>query len=134
MIYKIHLLSVAWTTLAAFVMSSVYYMAFGKLRMKYMDDPKAVAYMKQVKLWKMLAEFLRGLAIIYILAYFFERFNIDFSSAISFVILLWIAFPVFLLSGSVLWDRRPWQLAVIHSGDWLLKLMLIACLLHIGQH
>ena len=122
------------TALAAFVMSSVYYMAFGKLRMKYMDDPKAVADMKQVKPWKMLAEFLRGLAIIYILAYFFERFNIDFSSAISFVILLWIAFPVFLLSGSVLWDRRPWQLAIIHSGDWLLKLLLIACLLHLGQH
>lgn len=134
MIYKIHVLSVGWTALAAFVMSSVYYMAFGKLRMKYMDDPKAVADMKQVKPWKMLAEFLRGLAIIYILAYFFERFNIDFSSAISFVILLWIAFPVFLLSGSVLWDRRPWQLAVIHSGDWLLKLLLIACLLHIGQN
>jgi uncharacterized paraquat-inducible protein A len=134
MIYKIHLLFVAGTALAAFVMSSIYYMAFGKLRMKYIDDPKAVADMKQVKPWKMLAEFLRGSVIIYIMVYFFEKFNINFSSAISFVILLWIAFPVFLLSGSVLWDRRPWQLAVIHSGDWLLKLLLIACLLHLGQH
>jgi hypothetical protein len=39
---------------------------------------------------------------------------------------LWVAFPVVLLTGSVVHEKVPWQLAAIHSGDWLVKLPLIA--------
>ena len=38
-------------------------------------------------------------------------------------LLLWNGFPVILLTGSILWQNVPWQLAVIHSGDWLIKLI-----------
>lgn len=38
----------------------------------------------------------------------------------------WAAFPVVLLTGSVIWEGVPWQLAAIHAGDWLLKLALMA--------
>src|SRR5918992_5696918 len=39
---------------------------------------------------------------------------------------LWIAFPVVLLIGSVIWEREPPMLVTIHAGDWLLKLLVIA--------
>lgn len=39
---------------------------------------------------------------------------------------LWGAFPVVLLSGSVVHERVPWQQAAIHAGDWLVKLLLIS--------
>jgi hypothetical protein len=39
---------------------------------------------------------------------------------------LWAAFPVVLLSGSVFHEKVPWQLAAIHAGDWLVKLLLVS--------
>jgi hypothetical protein len=30
-----------------------------------------------------------------------------------------------LLTGSVIHENVPWQLAIIHAGDWLLKLLII---------
>ena len=39
---------------------------------------------------------------------------------------LWGAFPVVLLTGSVVHERVPWQQAAIHAGDWLVKLLLIS--------
>ena len=39
---------------------------------------------------------------------------------------LWAAFPAVLLTGSVVHEKVPWQLAAIHSGDWLVKLLLVA--------
>jgi hypothetical protein len=39
---------------------------------------------------------------------------------------LWAAFPVVLLTGSVVHEKVPWQLAAIHAGDWLAKLLLVA--------
>lgn len=39
---------------------------------------------------------------------------------------LWAAFPVVLLSGSVVHEKVPWQVATIHGGDWLIKLLLVS--------
>ena len=41
---------------------------------------------------------------------------------------LWGAFPVVLLTGSVVYEKVPWQQATIHAGDWLVKLLLISAL------
>lgn len=38
----------------------------------------------------------------------------------------WLAFPSLVLTSSVVWEDVPWQLAAIHAGDWLLKLVVIA--------
>jgi hypothetical protein len=37
-----------------------------------------------------------------------------------------LAFPVVLLTGSVMWEKVAPVTAAMHSGDWLLKLALIA--------
>jgi hypothetical protein len=39
---------------------------------------------------------------------------------------LWGAFPVVLLTGSVVHGKVPWQQAAIHAGDWLVELLLVS--------
>ena len=44
---------------------------------------------------------------------------------------LWIGFPVVLLTGLVTNERFPARLAVLHAGDWLLRLLIFTCLLSV---
>ncbi|MGH7316977.1 MAG: DUF1761 domain-containing protein [Candidatus Rokuibacteriota bacterium] len=46
---------------------------------------------------------------------------------------LWIGFPVVLLTGSVVWENVPPKLAAIHSGDWLLKFLVIAVIVSVWR-
>ena len=46
---------------------------------------------------------------------------------------LWAAFPAVLLTGSVVHEKVPWQLAAIHAGDWLLKLLFVAAVVGHGR-
>jgi hypothetical protein len=46
---------------------------------------------------------------------------------------LWGAFPVVLLTGSVVHENVPWQQAAIHAGDWLVKLLLISLVVGRGR-
>ncbi|HEY0126253.1 MAG TPA: DUF1761 domain-containing protein [Blastococcus sp.] len=46
---------------------------------------------------------------------------------------LWAAFPVVLLTGSVVHEKVPWQQAAIHGGDWLVKLLLVAGVVGSGR-
>ena len=39
---------------------------------------------------------------------------------------LWVGFPVVRLAGSLVHEKVPWRIAVIHAGDWLAKLLIIA--------
>ena len=50
-------------------------------------------------------------------------------ASLTLALVLWLAFPVVLLTGSIIWERVPWQTAAIHAGDWLLKLVLVAVVL-----
>ncbi|GAA3739895.1 hypothetical protein HDA32_002713 [Spinactinospora alkalitolerans] len=36
---------------------------------------------------------------------------------------LWAGFPFVLLTGSVMWDKVPVTTAVVHGGDWLVKML-----------
>ncbi len=42
---------------------------------------------------------------------------------------LWIGFIVVLLTGLVISERFPVKLAVIHAGDWLIRLLIFTFLL-----
>ena len=54
---------------------------------------------------------------------------VDWKGALRLAVVAWIGFPFMILTGSVLWDNRPWKFAAIHSGDWLMKLVLTAAIL-----
>ena len=48
------------------------------------------------------------------------------NSILAFAGILWLGFPVTLLSGSVMWQNVPLKLAFIHAGDWLIKILLMS--------
>lgn len=39
---------------------------------------------------------------------------------------LWVGFPFVLLTGSIIWDKVPPVTALLHAGDWLLKVVVIS--------
>jgi len=128
-------LAVAGTTVAAFAASSVWYMVFGKQRMELLgNDAGATADMRKVQPWKMLGEIVRTFIVTYVLARFVVLLGIvDWKSAARLGLWLWFGFPFMILVGSVVWDRRPWKLAAIHAGDWLVKIVLMAIILAVWR-
>ena len=55
------------------------------------------------------------------------------TGALLLALVLWIAFPVVLLAGSVIWENVPAKLAALHAGDWLLKLALITTIVSLWR-
>jgi hypothetical protein len=107
---------------------------FGKAYMMLRGlNPAAMANMRPPA-GEMLGEFVRYLVVAYVLARFVALLGVaDWRSAVQLAVWVWIGFPLMILVGSVLWDRRPWKLAAIHSGDWLLKLLLMAVILAVWR-
>jgi len=123
----INLWAVAVATVAAFVSSSVYYIAFDKLRAALLGTEPAAG--ERPPAWKIVVELLRSLVIAATLAVAVGELGIDGVGGILLLGLgVWLAFPVTILAGSVVWDDVPWRLAAIHAGDWLVKAVLIALL------
>ena len=123
------------TTLAAFVFSSVYYMVFGKARMKLLaNEPGATADVRKVPVWKVLLELVRSFVVTLVMAHVIVLARIvGWLDAAQLAIWIAIGFPVMILMGSVTWDKRPWKLAAIHAGDWIIKLLLIAVILGVWR-
>ena len=124
----INYLAVVVAAVAAFVLSTAWYIAFAKQRAEL--SATAMADMKKPQPIKMLVEIVRSIVLATVLAYFVVRLGItDWPAAIQFSVLAWIGFPVLLLAGSVMWENVPWKLAAIHAGDWLLKILLMVAIL-----
>jgi len=130
---EIHYLNVLVTAVAAFVMSSVWYTVFGKVRMQLLDqDPRATADMRKVPAWKKAAELVRELVIAYVVAHFVVLLGVaDWKTAVQLGVWLWFGFVFMILVGAVVWDNVPWKLTAIHAGDWLVKLPLMAVILSV---
>ena len=47
------------------------------------------------------------------------------AGAVGLAVLLWVGFPVVLLIAPVIWGGQPWRLAILHAGDWLVKLAVM---------
>ena len=77
-------------------------------------------------------ELARCLVLAYIIAHFVALLGLtSWLGAVHFGVLLWIAFPVVLLTGSILWENIPVKVAAIHAGDWLVKLLVIPIILSV---
>jgi Protein of unknown function (DUF1761) len=46
---------------------------------------------------------------------------------------LWVGFPFVLWVGAVIHEKTPGKLAVIHAGDWLVKLLVVAVIVSVWQ-
>jgi hypothetical protein len=131
----IHYLRVVVAAVAAFVMSSVWYTAFGKARMELLgQDPRAMADMRKVPAWKKAAELVRELVIAYVVARFVVQLGVvEWRAALQLGVWLWFGFVFMILVGAVVWDNVPWKLTAIHAGDWLVKLPLMAVIVSVWR-
>lgn len=128
---EINYLAVAAATVAAFVLSSVWYGVLGG-QLAGLHDAYAVSAAPSA--WTAAAELARSLVVAVVLAVLADQIGIaGWSGAVALGLLLWIGFPAVLLTGSVLHENVPQRLAAIHAGDWLVKLVAIAVIVGVWQ-
>jgi hypothetical protein len=124
---KMSVLPVVVAAFAAFLLSAVWYGAFGQEMAKLHPAYADAAAASRPPAWKMLAELIRSLILASVLARLVVSLGVsDWRGAALLGVLLWVGFPVVLWAGAILWENVPPKLAAIHAGDWLAKLVLIA--------
>lgn len=113
--------------LVVLVVSTAYYIAFAKqmaaLSPAYAGaDPNARPPAGKVAL-----ELVRNLVLASVVACLAKQLDVsDWTDGLKLGLGLWLGFPIVLWTGAVMWEKYPPKLAVIHVGDWLLKLLVIA--------
>jgi hypothetical protein len=84
--------------------------------------------------WKAGVELPRGLVLAAVLAGVAAQGEVDeWTGGLLLGLALWIGFPLVLWTGAVIHEGTPWKLAVIHAGDWLVKLLLVAVIVSVWQ-
>jgi Protein of unknown function (DUF1761) len=116
---------------AAFILSSFYYRLFAQQIVDlHAASPQVAAAMMKPAPWKALAEVGRTIVVAYVLALLVARLGIrDAKDAAALAVLLWIGFSLVMWTGAIIWEGVPLKLAAIHTGDWLLKTLLITVIL-----
>jgi uncharacterized protein DUF1761 len=125
----VNYIAVLVAAIAVFVLGWLWYSPFlfykPWMRARGIDPAAAMAGAKMPG-GKLVIELLRCIVLAYVIARFAALLGISsWMGAVHFGFLLWIGFPVILLIGSVLWDNTPVKVAAIHSGDWLVKMLVI---------
>jgi hypothetical protein len=130
--FGVNVRAVLVAAVVAFVASAVWYIAFSKQRAAL--SPAAAASTGHPQPTQMLLEFGRNLVLAFVLAYLVGHTNVTIAARAAVLgLLLWIGFPVILLSGSVMYEGIPWRLGAIHAGDWLIKLLLMTMILAVWR-
>ena len=126
--------AIAAASLLAFVASMVWYMAFAARRSKLLGLTPAAGATRRPPPLKIVAELARNVVFAAALSWLIVATGMtDLAGAVRLGLLVWIAFPVLILAGSVLWENVPWRLALIHAGDWLVKLVLVSAVLAVWR-
>jgi len=109
---------------AAFVASGLWYspLLFGTLYTTVRGaDPGVMAPAEVV------IELVRTLVVAYVFTRFVVLLGVhDWKRAVRLGLWIWIGFPTMILLGSVAHENVPLQLAAIHAGDWLVKVLILA--------
>ncbi len=116
--------------IGAFVLSTIYYMITGRARAEILGTTPD----ERPQPWKMLAELLRNAVLAGVIAWFVHEQGITTAGGgLALAAVAWLGFPAVLLSGSVIWDNVRTRLAVIHGGDWLVKIAFMAVVLSVWR-
>ena len=129
----VNYLAIVVAALVAFVLSSAWYIVFGKQRAELLGVA-AAAETSRPPAWMMLVELVRSIVLGAVLAGLAANLDVvDWTGALGLGFVLWVGFPFVLLTGSVIWDHVPWELAAIHAGDWLLKLLVVSVIVSVWR-
>ena len=114
-------MSVAIATVAAFLAGGAYYSVV----------PIAAGDMPP---WKLAVELLRCVVLATVVTIVASQGDVDtWAGGLLLGLVLWIGFPFVLWVGAVIHESTPIKQAVIHGGDWLLKLLLIGVIVVVLQ-
>ncbi len=115
-------LAVALAAVGAFLVSGAWYGALGS-RLARLSP----AWAEPARPGPTVAvELARGLVVAAAVAWLAARADVSgVGGALALAGVLWVAFPVVLLAGSVFHERVPAAVAAVHAGDWLLKLAVV---------
>ena len=110
-------MNVAVATVAAFVAGGAYYAVLGS-QLSSADE--------SMPPWKLVVEVLRCLILAAVVAGLAAEADIDdWTGGLLLALALWVGFPFVLWLGAVIHENTPLRLALVHGGDWLLKLLLV---------
>jgi Protein of unknown function (DUF1761) len=111
-------------TIVAFVIGGVYYSVLGEQLATVSD---AAASGGRFGPWQFGVELARSLILAAVVAGLAARGQVDtWSGGLLLGLVLWIGFPLVLWIGAMIHEKTPWKLAVIHAGDWFVKLLAVA--------
>src|SRR5438093_12270871 len=118
----VNYLAVLVAALAVFVLGWLWYspLLFFKpwMRLRGMHPVAAMAGAK-MPAGKLLIELARCVVLAYVIARVVALRGVSsWMGALHFGLVLWLGFPVLLLTGSVVWEHGPWQVDALHPADW----------------
>jgi hypothetical protein len=118
-------------TVAAFAINAPYYAVFGD-RLAAVSDAAAMG--EQAPPWKLAVEVLRCLILAAVVAGLASEAAVDeWTGGLLLGLALWVGFPFVLWVGAVIWENTPRALALIHGGDWLVKLPVVGVIVGVLQ-
>ena len=127
--FKTNYWAIVVAGLAAFVMSSLYYSPLLLGNVWRAVDPVDKAGVTP-SILKAVGELFRTIIITLVIARLMALIGgSDWKSAVCLALWLWLGFSGMMWVGAIMWEQTPWQIAAIHSGDWLVKTVLIASIL-----
>ena len=125
---KINYIAAVVTGVAAFVLSLLWYspFLFGNIWLALRNAP-----VHPLPGWTFLLAPLREIISAFLLTHLIVRLGVNnWKNALGLGFVLWFSFYFVQLTGAVMWDNLPWQLGLVHSGDWLMKMLFMSLLLN----
>jgi hypothetical protein len=120
-------ISVSLAALAVFILSSIWYAVLTPVEARALGA--AAIDRGRPSAPKVLVELLRSILVGAVLLGVAHTAHLHgVGSTVLLALALWIGFPLVLLTGSMMWDRVPAPTALLHGGDWLLKLVVISAI------
>ncbi|MBA2337950.1 MAG: DUF1761 domain-containing protein [Acidimicrobiia bacterium] len=120
---EVSIVAVLVGAVAAFIIGFVYYTMLGE---RLAEVSEAAAAGEQMPPWQIAVEFLRCLVLAAVVAGLAAQAGVDdWSGGLILGAVLWVGFPLVLWIGAVVHEKTPIQLAAIHAGDWLAKLLVL---------
>jgi hypothetical protein len=125
----VNILAIAVASVLALVMSAVYYT---QLMEQLATVTRTAVPGQRPKPWQMASDLLRSVVLVTVVAGLASELGTDgWVDGLQLGLALWVGFPVVLWTGAMIHERRPFKLAAIHSGDWFLKLPVIAIIVSV---
>ena len=118
--------SVGIAAVSVFVISSVWYAVLTPVEVRVLG-PAAPSRGGRPSGVKVLLELTRSVLLGAVIAGVARACDLHgVGSMVRLGLALWLGFPFVLLTGSMMWEKVPAITAMLHAGDWLLKLVVIS--------